>query len=715
MPYSTLPTETIIHIASFLLPDYTTQNSNIDPGIAALNAWIRTSKWHASLLLPLSYDHVLLLTPSGRKRAAEIESKPECWSETLPFEGPWRAAPQWRSEMMTEYLFDRRDQIFNFKWLEKKRDKRLPSYRHFSLLAALVSAGANTMLERLLVRDDIRRHYVNTVHPDEWTPLRTAILVENSTALKILIEAGADTAHTTASGQTPLHLAAKEDFLEGITLLIEAGADVWAIRDEDPHNSKYLPIHDALKGGDGPRYAQPLLQEMLKTEHRAPSKDWKLEVFRHAVANHGANLRFAYDLLDSGMDVFVRDRWGTTALDMVEDTIALHDQWMTPSCDGCWRLRQLAARMLQSEPYIWPQGHINRHFWEYAQSGSVAEKSDLVLFNLLIRTGQSVLEVVGTDGFTPLHYLCSGEIPPLYDATPRHGYRRDICKRMLNMISFLLDNGASLSTLDDRGRTPLLLASSTLQSEYVKLIMDKRPNDPAVNLSADGEVSGKTPLLAAVNRGSPTLVQLLLNNGADVSVIDTDGSSALHRVINTMASHRIIETLINAGCPLSTLHPQWGSALQLALTRGYRQAIKSLVEAGCSLYLRDMQGETALRTALHMNDLRSMRLFLRLEGRQLVEFDDGGSGGLICAGLESVSSWRSCGDRRKAIRLLIEYGAVAHEGCQTCHRWRTEVEYEIKRWKELQARKGYHARIHSSERHRDDHGMKETVTLLRSV
>ncbi|KAL4795125.1 ankyrin repeat-containing domain protein [Aspergillus venezuelensis] len=636
MSYSALPTETILHIANFLLPDYKTQNTTTESGIATLNAWIRTSKWHASLLIPVLYDHILLLTPSDRERAAEMESNPESWSETLPFEGPWRAAPEWESEIMMSYLFDRRDEAFAYKWFEKDWNKLVPFYRRFSLLTVLVSAGANTMLERLLAREEIRKDYDSTARPDKWTPLRTSILVRNATAMKMLLGAGADTAHRTESGQTPLHLAAREDFLDGITFLIEAGADVWAIRDEDPHNSGYLPIHDALERqcNDGRRYAQPLLQEMLKTEDRALNKDWKTEVFRHAVADHGANREFADDLLGSGLDVFVRDRWGKTALDIVEDVIALHGPWATPSYDGCWDLRPLAARMLQLEPYIWSQGHINRRFWECAQGGAVAEKSDLALFNLLIRTGQSVLEVVGNDGFTPLHYLCLGEIPPLYDATPRHGYSRDIRERLFNMISFLLDNGASLSARDDRGRTPLFLASSTLQSEYLRLILDKRPNDPAINIAADGELSGRTPLLAAINKGSPTSVQLLLDHGADISAIDTDGSSALRRVINTGASHRIIETLINAGCPLSTIHPQWGSALQFAITRGYRQAINSLVEVGGSLYLRDTQGGTALRTALYKNDHKSMRLFLRLEGRNLVEFDDGGSGSLICAALE---------------------------------------------------------------------------------
>ncbi|KAL4971075.1 ankyrin repeat domain-containing protein [Aspergillus stella-maris] len=364
--------------------------------------------------------------------------------------------------------------------------------------------------------------------------------------------------------------------------------------------------------------------------------------------------------------------------------------------------------MLQSEPYIWPQGHINRRFWDLAQGGPVAERSDLALFNLLIRTGQSVLEVVGNDGFTPLHYLCLGEIPPLYDASPRHGYSRNIRERLFNMISFLLDNGASLSALDDRGRTPLFLASSTLQSEYLKLILDKRPNNPAVNIAADGEPSGRTPLLAAVNKGSPTSVHILLSHGADISVIDTDGSSALHRVINTKASHHIIETLINPGCPLSTIHPQWGSALQFAITRGYRQAINSLVEVGGSLYLRDTQEGTALRTALYKNDLKSMRLFLRLEGRTLVEFDDGGSGSLICAALERVPRWGLFGDQRREIRLLIQYGAVPHNDCPTCNRWRTEVEYEVKRWKDLLARKAYHARIHYPERHNGNHESEAT-------
>lgn len=87
-----------------------------------------------------------------------------------------------------------------------------------------------------------------------------------------------------------------------------------------------------------------------------------------------------------------------------------------------------------------------------------------------------------------------------------------------DVVSLLTDNGADINLISDEGITPLLLA---YDNESIK-ILSKTTN---INM---GNFAGVTPLIKFSGADiSPEAINILIENGADVNIVDKDGDSAL--------------------------------------------------------------------------------------------------------------------------------------------------------------------------------------------
>ncbi|KAL4908800.1 hypothetical protein BDW74DRAFT_73311 [Aspergillus multicolor] len=78
MPYSDLPVEIVLNVASFF--DLKFDNlygswgrTGAHPDIQLFIDWIQTSKWFASVLTTILYDHAFELTPARRTAVRESD------------------------------------------------------------------------------------------------------------------------------------------------------------------------------------------------------------------------------------------------------------------------------------------------------------------------------------------------------------------------------------------------------------------------------------------------------------------------------------------------------------------------------------------------------------------------------------------------------------------------------------------------------------------
>jgi ankyrin repeat protein len=86
----------------------------------------------------------------------------------------------------------------------------------------------------------------------------------------------------------------------------------------------------------------------------------------------------------------------------------------------------------------------------------------------------------------------------------------------------LLDAGAEIDSRDGNGRTALLYASSGPFEETVTLLLTR-----GAEVNAQGSLEGFTALMTAAAEGQVEVVRRLLDHGADRSIEDTDGDTAL--------------------------------------------------------------------------------------------------------------------------------------------------------------------------------------------
>ncbi len=197
------------------------------------------------------------------------------------------------------------------------------------------------------------------------------------------------------------------------------------------------------------------------------------------------------------------------------------------------------------------------------------------------------------------------------------------------ILSYLLDNGASLNIQNKFKWTPLYVAADKGHTEVVKALLasgaDVKPKD----------VDGYTALHAAASKGHAEIVKLLLANGADPNAKNNIGSTALDyaeqypNVVKllqdvtsvkaksvkttsvkatpasvstfTHAAHAgkidILKNYIKNGGDVNVQEGDGWSALHYAAMKGNIEIVKFLLANGADKSLKTKSGITALSLA----------------------------------------------------------------------------------------------------------------------
>ena len=108
---------------------------------------------------------------------------------------------------------------------------------------------------------------------------------------------------------------------------------------------------------------------------------------------------------------------------------------------------------------------------------------------------------------------------------------------------------------------------------------------------------GYTPLMVAAMNRKSSIARILLNKGADVSVVDEDGSTALHQASN--AGHvEVVTALVKAGADIEATTSSGLTPIHLAAGFGHLEVVKELVKAGAALQEMDSSGYSPLLWAV---------------------------------------------------------------------------------------------------------------------
>lgn len=179
---------------------------------------------------------------------------------------------------------------------------------------------------------------------------------------------------------------------------------------------------------------------------------------------------------------------------------------------------------------------------------------------------RAVLDSTNADGISALHQACIDE--------------------NLEVVRFLVEQGATVNQADNEGWTPLHVAASCGYLDIARYLLSHGANIAAVN--SDGDL----PLDLAESDAMEGLLK------AEIA----------HRGVDVEAAKRAEEELLlhdtrcwlNGGAMPEARHPRTGaSALHVAAAKGYIEVMRLLLQAGYDPELRDGDGWTPLHAAAH--------------------------------------------------------------------------------------------------------------------
>uniref|UniRef100_A0A0G4FBK7 Uncharacterized protein n=1 Tax=Chromera velia CCMP2878 TaxID=1169474 RepID=A0A0G4FBK7_9ALVE len=202
------------------------------------------------------------------------------------------------------------------------------------------------------------------------------------------------------------------------------------------------------------------------------------------------------------------------------------------------------------------------------------EFDNLEVVKILVGEGAG-LQVVGSDGFSPLHFACASPPSP-------------------QIVRFLVSEGADVDAKDNDGETPLHWLATTDQTDLMELILSKGADIDAKDNKGD------TALHHATMAGVREAAECLLDHGAKVN---EENSRRFTPLLTTIILHNdeptdhrdVAQLLISRGANINHTSRREGlGLLHYAAVQGSADVLELLLENGADVHVTDTQGRTAL-------------------------------------------------------------------------------------------------------------------------
>eukprot|EP01103_Thecamoeba_quadrilineata_P016383 TRINITY_DN5463_c0_g1_i1.p1 TRINITY_DN5463_c0_g1~~TRINITY_DN5463_c0_g1_i1.p1 ORF type:complete len:1264 (-),score=264.59 TRINITY_DN5463_c0_g1_i1:43-3834(-) len=351
--------------------------------------------------------------------------------------------------------------------------------------------------------------------------------------------------------RTPLHISIEQKHLKVSQLLVEAGCDLMM-----ESSSGVLAFHKLLKKKfKNQALCIEVLRLMLKKGVKINHKVYKygLTPLHYAVMN-GINKRIVRFLLLNGADVNMTNNEGNTVLHFAI----------------IYNRTKMISLLISFHPDISIRNNTNKTCLELAQENNLPPET----LQMLEEYQQNQSIIVATK--TPLHIAAS------------EGFKLE--------VEQLLKQKVDVNASDKNGWTPLLCAAGSGQLEICELLLNVtyQKIDVLVTSSEDNTILHH---LARVNPSTPSLSTLitpdenirlyrailssLIQKGCPVNAQTTKhGETALHRASIENNTHAVTYLLEN-NADVNVLNKQGDTALQCAKKKGNKEVM--------SLLMKDLQ------------------------------------------------------------------------------------------------------------------------------
>ena len=224
----------------------------------------------------------------------------------------------------------------------------------------------------------------------------------------------------------------------------------------------------------------------------------------------------------------------------------------------------------------------------------------------------------------------------------------------LDVAEVLVKAGADVCVTDSKGLTCLMLAANCGHTETVRYLVGLKD----VDVNHENEY-GATALLCAVQKGLPTVVQVLIDAGADVQTKNTNGELPLH-FASFMGELGAVKLLVEAGADVRATQ-KGDTCLMLASGAGHIDTVRYLVGLpGVEVNTHEeKKGFTALHFAVQEGHADVVQVLIDA-GADMEAKNSAGCSALLLAGFHG---------KLDVIKVLIKAGAcvcVTENNGDTC-------------------------------------------------
>ena len=155
----------------------------------------------------------------------------------------------------------------------------------------------------------------------------------------------------------------------------------------------------------------------------------------------------------------------------------------------------------------------------------------------------------------------------------------------IEVVRFLIENGASLNVTNEYGYTLLAQAVGAPNGKYYALVV------LLIEYGADVDArdTRATPLVVAVQYGRSDLVELLLNNGADINLGDTNTGNTPLMTASLHQSTVLVKLLLERGADVTQVNRDGHDALDLLKGEKDCDQVRRIRKL-CEVYLEYSQG-----------------------------------------------------------------------------------------------------------------------------
>uniref|UniRef100_A0A8D3DNZ0 Ankyrin repeat domain 52a n=1 Tax=Scophthalmus maximus TaxID=52904 RepID=A0A8D3DNZ0_SCOMX len=446
---------------------------------------------------------------------------------------------------------------------------------------------------------------LSAIDKKERQPIHCAAYLGHVDVVKLLLSRSADKSCKDKQGYTPLHAAAASGHIEIVKYLLRIGVEI-----DEPNGFGNTALHVACYMG----------QEAVATElvnHGAnvnqPNRCGYTPLHLAAVSTNGA---LCLELLvNNGADVNQQSKEGKSPLHMA----AIH---------GRFTRSQILIQNGGEIDCVDKYGNTPLHV--------AAKYGHELLISTLMTNGADTARR-GIHGMFPLHLAvlygfsdcCRNKEHVLsagFDINTPDNFGRTCLHAAasggnVECLNLLLSSGTDLNKRDIMGRTPLHYAAANgrYQCTVTLVSAGAEVNEP--------DQTGCTPLhySAAVDRHfsgnhqndedeakeSYFCLEHLLDNGADPSMVNSKGYSAVHYAAyhgNKQNLELLLEMSFNALGDIESSIPV--SPLHLAADKGHWQALRVLTETAAYVDMQDAAGRSVLYLAAQKGYARCVEVLL---------------------------------------------------------------------------------------------------------